>query len=280
LYRTEFLYLKGHLPAEEEQYENYLRVAKGVFPNPVVIRTLDLGGDKIPGLHNPDTAIPREANPFLGLRSVRFCLQHPDVFEIQLRAILRASAVGKIKILFPMISTVEELLTVKRIFVQVQEKMRLDKIEFNEKIEIGAMIEVPSAAIMVDVIAREVDFMSIGTNDLIQYTLAVDRSNENIAYLYEPRHPAIIRLIKNVVDTCHRLGKPVSLCGEMAADPRFTLLLLGLGLDELSVPPSSILRIKRIIRTLTLATAKEIAGQVVNASTLEEVNRILTSLKV
>src|SRR5213080_4146129 len=248
LYRTEFLYLnRATLPTEDEQYEIYRRVAERVRPNPLIIRTFDLGGDKLaPGTFD----ITDELNPFLGWRAIRFCLENVDIFKTQLRAILRASTVGNIKIMFPMISGLDELRRAIVILGECKEELRSAKIDIGEKIEVGAMIEIPSAAICASVLAPEVDFFSIGTNDLIQYALAVDRVNEKIAHLYEPTHPAVLRLLKMIADAAHANRIWVGLCGEMAGDIALVPLLLGLGVDELSTAAILVPRVKRAVQSL------------------------------
>jgi len=264
LFRTEYFYMnRPDLPNEEEQYLAYKAVAQKVKPYSVVIRTLDLGGDKFLS----QLEIPREMNPFLGWRAIRFCLARPDIFKIQLRAILRASAHGKLKVMYPMISGVEELKQANVILEEVKEELRKIGTSFDENMEVGAMIEIPSAALTSDILAKEVDFFSIGTNDLIQYALAVDRVNEKIAYLYEPVHPAVLRLIKNIIDSGHKENVWVGMCGEMAGEPPLALLLLGLGLDEFSVSPIVLPEIKRVIRSVTLTQAREIAEEALTLST-------------
>ncbi len=277
LYRTEFLYLdRADLPGEEEQYKNYSQVAKSILPHSVIIRTLDLGGDKIfPQVSNlKQMVLSPERNPFLGLRSIRFCLRCSEILKTQLRAILRASAEGKLKILFPMISRIDELRQAKDILEEVKISLREKNIPFDEKIKIGVLIEVPAAALIVDLISKEIDFLSIGTNDLIQYTLAVDRGNENVANLYEPSHPSILRLIKQIVDAGHKAGKWVGTCGEMAAEPVFALLLLGMGLDGLSVPPSLVPRIKKIIRGVSHQEVKKLTEEVFASADKEILEKI------
>lgn len=270
LYRTEFLFFnRTSLPSEEEHYQNYARVAQKMLPYDVIIRTIDLGGDKIAkiGLEG----ISEENNPFMGLRATRFCLKYPAIFKAQLRGILRASAEGKIKIMYPMISGISELRAANAILEETKAELRKEGKKFDEHIEVGAMIEVPSAAITADIIAKEVDFLSIGTNDLIQYTLAVDRVNENVASLYDPLHLSILRLLKNIIDAGHNAGKWVGMCGEMAGDPAFTLVLVGLGLNELSVSPSQIPRIKKIIRNVSLPETKELVEDILLSNTNEEI---------
>lgn len=256
LFRTEYLFLNREIsPTEEEQYQAYRHVAAALKPNPVVIRTLDLGGDKL----LTSLGIPQEMNPFLGWRAIRYCLQQEDVFRAQLRAILRASVEGNLKIMYPMISGLDELNQANAFVAQAKQELRKEGIPFDDKIELGAMIETPSAALIADALAKRVQFFSLGTNDLIQYTLAVDRMNEKIAHLYEPTHPAIVRLIKQTVDAAQKHKVWVSVCGEMAGDPTLTPLLIGLGVDELSAAPSTLAQLKYLIRRLKLSDAKELA---------------------
>ena len=268
LYRTEFFYMnRKDLPTEEEHYQAYKYVAEEMNPCPVIIRTIDLGGDKFLS----QFAMPKEVQPFLGWRAIRFCLARPDVFKVQLRAILRASVHGKLKLMYPMISGIEELKQANNILEEAKEELRQERLSFNRDIEVGAMIEVPSAAMTADLLAAEADFFSIGTNDLIQYSLAVDRANEKVAYLYEPTHPAVLRLIKNIIEAAHHAGIPVGMCGEMAGEPAFVLLLLGLGLDEFSMSPLDIPEVKYIIRSITLKQAQDMAGAALKLSTGREV---------
>lgn len=270
LYRTEYFYMnRKDLPGEDEQFKAYSAVAKKVKPHPVIIRTLDLGGDKFLSQFE----VPHEMNPFLGWRAIRFCLARPDVFKTQLRAILRASIHGNLKVMYPMISGLAELKQANAILDEVKESLRKEGIPFDENLEVGAMIEVPSAALTSDILAKEVDFFSIGTNDLIQYSLAVDRVNEKIAYLYEPAHPAVLRLIKNIIDNGHNAGIWVGMCGEMAGDINMALILLGLGLDEFSTSPIAIPEIKRIIRAVDMSKAEEIAHEAITLPTGEEVEK-------
>jgi phosphoenolpyruvate-protein phosphotransferase (PTS system enzyme I) len=269
LYRTEFLYLnRKTLPDEEEQYETYRSVAERVRPNPLIIRTFDLGGDK---LAEGAADITDELNPFLGWRAIRFCLENLDIFKTQLRAILRASAVGNIKIMFPMISGLDELRRAIAILEECKQQLRNAGAEVSERLEVGAMIEIPSAAICANALAREVDFFSIGTNDLIQYALAVDRVNEKIAYLYEPTHPAILRLLKMVADAAHANHIWVGVCGEMAGDVALVPLLLGLGMDELSAAATLVPRVKRALQSLTIPECRELVEDALKFNTASEI---------
>jgi phosphotransferase system enzyme I (PtsI) len=264
LYRTEFFYMnRKDVPSEEDHYEAYKYVAEEMKPYSVIIRTLDLGGDKFLSQFQ----IPHEMAPFLGWRAIRFCLAQPDVFKLQLRAILRASVHGNLKLMYPMISGIEELKQANGLLEEAKNELRQKGLLFNDDIEVGAMIEVPSAAMTADILATEVDFFSIGTNDLIQYSLAVDRANEKVAYLYDPAHPAVLRLIKKIIDSAHHAKIKVGMCGEMAGEPSFALLLLGLGLDEFSMPPQVIPELKYIIRSVTLQQAQDIARAAMKLST-------------
>jgi len=272
LYRTEYFYLnRKDLPTEDEQYDAYKYVASKISPNSVIIRTLDLGGDKFIS----QIEFPREMNPFLGWRAIRFCLAKPDIFKMQLKAILRASVHGNLKVMYPMISGVEELRAANGVLNEAKEELRSQNVPFDEKIKVGAMIEIPSAAMVCDILAREVSFFSIGTNDLIQYSLAVDRINEKVAYLYEPTHPAILRLIKRIIDVGHEMGIWVGMCGEMVSEPHLALFLLGLGLDEMSVSPVVIPEIKDVIRSVRLSHAREIVQEALNFDTGKEVDIFL-----
>ncbi|MBI5375122.1 MAG: phosphoenolpyruvate--protein phosphotransferase [Candidatus Schekmanbacteria bacterium] len=268
LYRTEFLYLNRlTTPDEEEQFNNYRKLAETMYPKPVTIRTFDLGGDK----YLSQMQMAEELNPAMGLRAIRFCLEQPELFKTQLRAILRASHFGNLRILFPMISGIGELRSAKSILNECRKELQSEGKQFNDNIEVGIMIEVPTAAIIADILAREVNFFSIGTNDLIQYCLAIDRVNEKVAYLYEPLHPAILRLISNIVSSAHRMNIPVCLCGEMAAEPIYAFLLLGLEIDELSTNPISIPNIKRILRNSKLEDAKNVVSRILTMSNAEEI---------
>ncbi len=268
LYRTEYFYMnRTTLPTENEQFEAYKFVAQAISPHPIVIRTLDLGGDKFLS----HLEVPREMSPFLGWRAIRFCLAQPDMFKAQLRAILRASKFGKLKLMYPMISGVDELRQANKMLSECKAELRKKHVDFDEELEVGVMIEVPSAAMTADLLAKEADFFSIGTNDLIQYSLAVDRTNEKVAYLYEPAHPAVLRMIKKVIDDGHNAGIWVGMCGEMAGDPCFSLLLLGLGLDEFSMPPAVVPQIKQVVRTFSFADAQNIAIGAMKLSTAKEV---------
>ncbi len=259
LYRTEFIYMnRSDFPSEEEQFEAYKAVLEGVSPNPVIVRTMDLGGDKFITHLN----IPFEFNPSLGCRAIRFSLARRDIFEVQLRAILRAGAFGQVKLMYPMISSVEEVIKANEILAEVKAGLEKKGIPHARDFETGAMIEVPSAALTVDIIAKEVDFFSIGTNDLIQYTLAVERVNDKIAHLYQPYHPAVLRLAKRIVEEGHKNGIWVGICGEMAADPAMVLILLGMGLDEISASPAVVPRIKNVIRSLSYEQAREFVEEI------------------
>jgi len=268
LFRTEFLFInRKNLPNEEEQYQAYHEVAAALKPQPVIIRTLDLGGDKF--MTHLD--VPPEMNPFLGWRAIRYCLQEKDVFRAQLRAILRASTNGNVKMMYPMISGLDELVQANALVEECKAELRSEKIPFDENLEIGAMIEIPSAVMVADALASRLKFFSIGTNDLIQYTLAVDRMNEKVAHLYEPTHPAIIRLIKATVDAAHKNNIWVGVCGEMAGDPALIPLLLGLGVDELSATPSLVPPVKYLIRRLKINEARELAEFALSCESSSEI---------
>ena len=268
LYRTEFLYIyRDNLPTEEDHFNNYRQVVTDKNLSWSTIRTFDLGGDKFPNYQKQS----KELNPQMGMRAIRFCLKEVEIFKIQLRAIWRASALGKTKILFPMISSVDEIRAAKKLLEEARRELVDEGVKLPDEIEIGAMIEVPSAVVIADKIAREVDFFSIGTNDLIQYSLAIDRANERLTYMYEPLHPAVLRQIKTVVDAAHKAGITVSMCGEMAGDPICVLILLGMDLDDLSMNHLAIPRIKKIIRESTLKESKTILKKALSFNTASEV---------
>ena len=273
LYRTEYLYLRNkRIPDEEELFDDYKQVAEIMSPDPVTIRTLDMGGDKF--LPYKD-GLTGETNPALGLRAIRFCLREPKIFKSQLRAILRASAYGQIRVMFPMISGMQELLDTKKILNEVVDDLEKENIEYDHDIKVGIMIEVPSAVTMADILAKHVEFFSIGTNDLIQYALAIDRVNENVAFMYEPYHPAVIRMIMNVLKAAKAAGIEVSLCGEMAGDPFCTPLLLGIGIDELSMNAGGIPLIKKIIRSISKEEAVNDLEEILNFKTSREVKEFI-----
>ncbi|MBI1883891.1 MAG: phosphoenolpyruvate--protein phosphotransferase [Chlamydiae bacterium] len=270
LYRTEFFYMnRSDLPTEEEHFKAYQEVAKKVWPHDVIVRTLDLGGDKFLS----HLEIPREMNPFLGWRAIRFCLERLDIFKVQLRAILRASTSRNIKLMYPMISGLDELIRANEVLKDVKGELKKEGVPFNDQVEVGAMIEIPSAALTADVLAKHVDFFSIGTNDLIQYSLAVDRVNEKIAHLYQPAHPAVLRLIQMVIEAAHEADIWVGMCGEMAGDPAMALILLGLGLDELSTSPSAVPEIKKIIRSVHFSVVQQLAREVLSLTSAQEIER-------
>ena len=275
LYRTDYIYLtKKELPTEEEQFQEYRKIVKKISPDPVIIRTMDLGGDKLP----KSFLIPPQENPFLGWRAIRISLERKDIFETQLRAILRASGVGNVKILFPMISGLDEVHECKKALESAKSELQKEGIKYDPDIEIGVIIEVPSAALLADKIAKEVDFLSIGTNDLVQYLLAVDRGNERIAYLYQHLHPAILRMIKQIIMAGHQEGVWVGMCGEMASDPLSTLILVGMDLDEFSVSPIAVPEIKKIIRSTEYREAARIAKKVLQFEKPSEVERFMTKV--
>ncbi len=272
LYRTEFLFLnRKDLPSEDEHFETYRKVAEKFVRHPVTIRTFDLGGDKFAS----QLELADEMNPAMGLRAIRFCLKEKEIFKPQLRAILRASTYGKVRMMFPMISGVGELREAMAVVEEVRGELRRRRIPYDKEMPIGIMIEIPSAAIVADLLAREAGFFSIGTNDLIQYSLAIDRVNEHVSYLYEPLHPAILRLIRRVVEAGHDAGIPVSMCGEMAGEPFYSYALLGLGLDELSMNAAAIPRVKRILRKSVAYEAKEFTGSLLLHATAAEIGRAL-----
>lgn len=268
LYRTEFLYMgRTELPTEEEQFESYKKVLEGMEGKAVVVRTLDIGGDK----NLPYLDLPEEMNPFLGFRAIRLCLEQQDIFRTQLRALLRASAYGNLKIMFPMIATLDEFREAKQILEEEKQKLVSEGISVAEHIETGIMVEIPSTAVMADLFAKEVDFFSIGTNDLIQYTMAADRMNERVSYLYQPYSPAILRLVKMVIDAAHKEGKWAGMCGEMAGDELAIPLLLGLGLDEFSMSATSILRARAQIAKLSKQEMENLAKEALQMSNTADV---------
>jgi phosphoenolpyruvate-protein phosphotransferase (PTS system enzyme I) len=270
LYRTEYLFLNSaRIPTEQEQFLAYRAVAQAIAPQPVVIRTLDLGGDK-PMEGNPDL-FPKENNPFMGFRAIRFCLENLEIFKDQLRAILRASACGNVRIMYPMISGSEEMVRANAVLTECMAELKSRDIAFDAKLQVGAMIEIPSAAMTADILAKECVFFSVGTNDLIQYLLAIDRVNERIAHLYEPTHPAVVRTLKHIVDEAHKRGVTVSVCGEMAGDPVFAPLLLGLGVDALSMSPAWLPSVKYMVRAMTMADARALAAEALTLASPKEI---------
>ena len=272
LYRTEIIYLnRKDLPTEEEHFHAYRRLVEDIYPATATIRTLDIGGDKF----LPNYSKNNELNPALGLRAIRFSLRETEIFRTQLRGILRASAYGKLRILFPMISGIEEIRQAKAILEEAKKSLARTKIPFDGKIGIGAMIEIPSASDISDILAKEVDFFSIGTNDLIQYALAVDRINEHVSYLYEPLHPAVLRIIRWVVQSGHQAGIPVAICGEMAAEPIYAVVLLGLGLDEFSMNPTSIPKVKKVLRMARFEETRSLVEQLFQFPTASEIERFV-----
>ncbi|OQY35178.1 MAG: phosphoenolpyruvate--protein phosphotransferase [Spirochaetaceae bacterium 4572_59] len=270
LFRSEFLIMRpGQENDEEAQFLEYRKVLEGMEGAPVTIRTLDVGGDKL--IH--EIAQKEEKNPLLGWRAIRFCLERKDIFKVQLRAMLRASVYGQLRIMFPMISGIEELESAHEVLDEVKAELKAEGIAYADHIPVGCMIEVPSAAMTSDILARKADFFSIGTNDLIQYTIAVDRGNEKITSMYEPFHPAVLRLIKIIVDNGHKAGIPVGMCGEMAGDPIATVILLGLGLDEFSMSAFSLPEIKKIIRSATILEAEEFLGALMDMKSFRDIDR-------
>ncbi|ATF31321.1 phosphoenolpyruvate--protein phosphotransferase [Staphylococcus simulans] len=268
LYRTEFLYMgRDQMPTEDEQFEVYKVVLEAMKGKRVVVRTLDIGGDK----ELPYLDLPEEMNPFLGYRAIRLCLAQPEIFRPQLRALLRASVYGKLNIMFPMVATIQEFRDAKALLEEERQNLKNEGVEVSDDIEVGIMVEIPSTAALADVFAKEVDFFSIGTNDLIQYTMAADRMSERVSYLYQPYNPAILRLVQRVIAASHAEGKWTGMCGEMAGDQTAIPLLLGLGLDEFSMSATSILKARRLIRNLSEAQMKDLAAKAVNCATSEEV---------
>ncbi|MCE5096368.1 phosphoenolpyruvate--protein phosphotransferase [Staphylococcus devriesei] len=275
LYRTEFLYMgRDQMPTEEEQFEAYKKVLETMKDKRVVVRTLDIGGDK----ELPYLNLPKEMNPFLGYRAIRLCLDQQDIFRTQLRALLRASAYGKLNIMFPMVATINEFRDAKAILLEEKEKLVNDGHDVADDIELGIMVEIPSTAALADIFAKEVDFFSIGTNDLIQYTMAADRMSERVSYLYQPYNPAILRLVKQVIEASHKEGKWTGMCGEMAGDETAIPLLLGLGLDEFSMSATSILKARRQINGLSKNEMAELAHRAVNCATQDEVKDLVNNI--
>ncbi len=272
LYRTEYLYVtRKNLPTEEELFHAYRQVVEGLRPYPVTIRTLDIGGDKFASQFD----WPEEINPALGLRAIRLCLKNPDLFKIQLRAILRASAFGKVRIMFPLVSGLGELKAAKQLLYEMMRELEEEGIEFDKTLQIGVMIEVPSAAAVADLLAKEADFFSIGTNDLIQYALAIDRGNEQVAHLYEPLHPGILRIIRHIVTAGHEAGIEVGMCGEMAGELRYIPLLIGLGLNELSMNAQTVPEVKSLIQELYYTECQALAEEALKLATPEEIKNLL-----
>ncbi|MDE2292594.1 MAG: phosphoenolpyruvate--protein phosphotransferase [Elusimicrobia bacterium] len=278
LFRTEYLFLNRQTaPSEEEQAKVYTQVAKALDPNPVVIRTADIGGDRLSqlGLEGPKN----EANPFMGLRGIRLFLRHSDLLKTQFRAILRAAAHGKVQVLLPMVSSLRELQSARRIFAQAQQELEAEGIEVPKKIPLGIMVEIPSAAILLDAFLEEADFISIGTNDLIQYLLAVDRINEEVAHLYDPYHPAVLRVLDGIVQATHKHGKKVTVCGEMTSDPKAVPLLIGLGVDVLSVTPRMFLRVKQIVRQSKVEDLRGAVAKAMRMPDSDQIRKLLTELE-
>ena len=265
---------RDQLPTEEEQFEAYKKVLETMEGKRVVVRTLDIGGDKeLPYLDLPD-----EMNPFLGYRAIRLCLAQPDIFRPQLRALLRASVYGKLNIMFPMVATIKEFRDAKAMLLEEKENLQNEGYDVSDDIEIGIMVEIPATAALADVFAKEVDFFSIGTNDLIQYTLAADRMSERVSYLYQPYNPSILRLVKQVIEASHKEGKWTGMCGEMAGDATAVPLLLGLGLDEFSMSPTSILKARRQINGLSQNEMSELANRAIDCATQEEVIELVNNI--
>ncbi|MUG45384.1 phosphoenolpyruvate--protein phosphotransferase [Paenibacillus woosongensis] len=276
LYRTEFLYMgRTELPSEEVQFNAYKTVLEKMEGKPVVVRTLDIGGDK----ELPYLDLPKEMNPFLGFRAVRLCLERTDIFRTQLRALLRASTYGNLRIMFPMIATLDEFRQAKALLLEEKDKLAAEGVSVSEDIQIGIMVEIPATAVLADQFAKEVDFFSIGTNDLIQYTMAADRMNERVSYLYQPYNPAILRLVKMVIDAAHKEGRWAGMCGEMAGDSTAIPLLLGLGLDEFSMSATSILPARSQIAKLSKAEMQELAAKALQLSTAEEVVELVRGIQ-
>jgi phosphotransferase system enzyme I (PtsI) len=272
LYRTEYLFLdKPDLPDEEMHFQNYRKLIEAAAPYDATIRTLDLGGDKFAHQLN----LAKEMNPAMGLRAIRFCLKAPDIFKSQLRGILRASAFGKARVMFPMVSSIEEIREAKSLLQEVAEELDKEKVNYDHQLEVGIMIEVPSASLMAAELAGEVEFFSIGTNDLIQYILAIDRVNEAVSYLYEPLHPSVLRVIRQVVEGAHQAGIEVHMCGEMASEPAYLPILVGLGLDELSMPAVAIPRIRKILREINRTDAETLVDEIFKLISPEKIRALM-----
>lgn len=275
LFRTEGIFLRHHgYPSESVQYEEYAAVAKAAGGHPVIIRTLDIGGDKTLGVSTDE-----DDHSFMGFRAIRFCLENQDIFKTQLRAILRASTFGDVKIMYPMISGIAELRRANQVLESVKTDLRDESITFNEDIEVGAMVEVPSAAAIIDLLSHEVDFFSIGTNDLIQYLMAVDRLNDRVAHLYEPSHPAVLRTLRWIIDGAKKAGKPVSVCGELASDPLYVSLLIGMGAESLSLTPSMLAEVKYLIRNMRMDAARSLVEDVLLLNDPEKVTQRLQEFR-
>ncbi len=277
LYRTEFLYMDSdEFPTEDKQYEAYKSVLEGMDGKPIIIRTLDIGGDKELSYFDME----KEMNPFLGYRAIRICLDRKDIFKTQLRALYRASVHGKLRIMFPMISSLEELLEAKKVCEEVKSELKSEGVDFSEDVEIGMMIEIPAAAVISDILAKHVDFFSIGTNDLIQYTCAVDRMNQKISYLYNQFNPAVLRLIKLVIENAHKAGKWAGMCGESAGDQKMIPLLLGMGLDEFSMSPISILRARHLVTNVNISDMEKLVEKVLEFGTAEEIEEYMNNFTI
>ena len=276
LFRTEYLYMdRDAFPSEEEQFQVYQQAAQGLNGKPIIIRTLDIGGDK----ELDYLKLPKEDNPFLGYRAIRISLDRQAFFKIQLKAILRASAFGYIKIMYPMITSLDEVRLANSLLEEVKDELRTNGIGFDEHIKVGIMIEVPASALIADILAKEVSFMSIGTNDLVQYVLAVDRMNESIAHMYDPFHPAVIRLIKSIIDAAHNAGIPVSVCGELAGDIRALPILLGLGIEELSISVQMLLQVKLRLIGSNYSDCRDLVNKVLRCRTSQEIAQVLGEAK-
>ncbi|WP_155286532.1 phosphoenolpyruvate--protein phosphotransferase [Lacticaseibacillus zhaodongensis] len=277
LYRTEFLYMdSSELPSEDDQFEAYKKVLETMNPKPVVVRTMDIGGDK----KLPYMPLPEEMNPFLGYRAIRISLDRQEIFRTQLRALLRASEFGKLRIMFPMIATIQEFEAAKKVFTEEKDKLVADGVKVADDIQLGIMIEIPAAAVLADQFAKHVDFFSIGTNDLIQYSMAADRGNDRVSYLYQPYNPSILRLVKHTIDSAHKEGKWVGMCGEAAGDPIMVPLLLGLGLDEYSMSATSVLKVRSLMKKLSTADMQVMAEKAVNESISNDDNKALVEKTV